>query len=84
MKKMNCYRKKHNIDLSSDPATRMNEYLYNTKATQEVLQLNSSEWDLIMKSSDDHEHNDEWFQILSGLKYNDYSLFLNKAKTLLL
>jgi len=80
-----CYRKKHNIDsVSSDPTTRMNGYVYGTKATQQVLQLNSSEWDLIMKSNNDYEHNDEWFQILSGLKHNDYSLFLNKAKTLLL
>ena len=79
-----CYRKKHNIDLSSDPTTQMNEYIYSTKATQQVLQLNSSEWDLIMKSNNDYENNDEWFQILSGLKNNDYSLFLNKAKTLLL
>ena len=64
--------------------TRMNGHIYGTKATQKVLQLNSSEWDLIMKSNNDYENNDEWFQILSGLKNNDYSLFLNKAKTLLL
>ena len=63
---------------------QMSGYIYSTKATQQVLQLNSSQWDLIMKSNDDYEHHDEWFQILSALENNDYSLFLSKAKTLLL
>ena len=79
-----CYQKKHNIDLSSDPMTRMNGYIYGTKATQEVLQLNSSEWKSVMDSGNQHEPNEEWTKILYGLEDNDFSLFLTKAKTLLL
>jgi len=37
-----CYQKKHNIDLSSDPMTRMNGYIYGIKATQSSIYSSES------------------------------------------